>query len=172
MKQKEITFSFIEDMVRTKTFGIINTVNQDGSPHTTGVLYAVSPPESKFALYVVTSKKYKKAKNIKRNPAVSFIITFPHHFFRFVPSNTITFNGKVEILPFENEELLAIFTEKRILRMITKDLDPEEKKDYVFLKIIPEPKVQVYGVGYNIFALRGGHTEGGYAVRIPAERLD
>jgi len=171
MIKKNFLFSFIEKMVRTKTFGIINTVNQDGSPHSTGVLYGVSPPETKFALYIATSKKYKKAVNIKRNPAVSFIITFPHHYFRFAPSSTITFSGKVEILPFENKELLAIFYEKRILRMITEHLDSDEKKDYIFLKIIPKPKVHVYGVGYNILTLRKGHTEGGYSVIIPKERL-
>ncbi|MCG3222227.1 MAG: pyridoxamine 5'-phosphate oxidase family protein, partial [Candidatus Heimdallarchaeota archaeon] len=112
MNKKNFSFSFIEKMVRTKTFGIINTVNQDGSPHSTGVLYGVSSPEKKFALYIATSKKYKKAVNIKRNPTVSFIITFPHHYLRFAPSSTITFSGKAEILPFENKELLAIFYEK------------------------------------------------------------
>ncbi|NPD87423.1 MAG: hypothetical protein HGN29_01785 [Asgard group archaeon] len=171
MKKKKIDFSFIENMIRSKTFGIINTINQDGTPHSTGVLYAVSPTESKFALYVVTSTKYKKAKNIKRNPQVSFIITYPHHHIRFAPSSTITINGKVEILPFQNEELLAIFSEKRVLRMITKHLDSEEAENYIFLKIIPTPKVHVYGVGYNIFALRKGHTEGGYSVNIPEKRL-
>ena len=55
--------------------------------------------------------------------------------------------------------------------MVTKNLDPEETEDYVFLKIVPESKVHVFGVGYNIWVLRRGHTEGGYSINIPEERL-
>jgi len=154
------------------TFGILSTLNKDGSPHSTGVLYAVSSPDSDFALYIVTSRKYKKTKNISNDPKVSFVIPFPHHFLRFVPSSTVTFYGEVEILPFEkHEELLLIFTEKRILRMITMHLTDEEKKDYVFLKIKPSPKIHCYGLGYSLFKLRGSHSEGGYSVIIPEDRL-
>ena len=171
MNSSKFTFNFIEEQIRSKTFGIISTINRDGSPHTTGVLYGVSPPKAKFALYIITSNKYRKVRNIKRNPLISFIIPFPHHILRFAPSSSITLNGVIEILPFENKELIAIFKEKRILRLITKHLDPEERKDYVFLKIKPKAVIQVFGVGFNIWKLRGSHTEGGYAVRIPEERL-
>jgi nitroimidazol reductase NimA-like FMN-containing flavoprotein (pyridoxamine 5'-phosphate oxidase superfamily) len=171
MNSDKLTFDFIEEKIRTKTFGIITTIDTDGSPHTTGVLYGVSSPNTKFALYILTSKKYRKTRNIKRNPTVSFIIPFPHHILRFVPSSTITLTGNVEILPFENEKIFSIFSDKRILRMIIKDLNPEDKMDYIFLKIVPESKIRVYGIGYNIWSLRKSHTEGGYVVRIPEERL-
>jgi nitroimidazol reductase NimA-like FMN-containing flavoprotein (pyridoxamine 5'-phosphate oxidase superfamily) len=171
MNSDKFSFGFIEEKIRTKTFGIITTIETDGSPHTTGVLYGVSPPKTKFALYILTSKKYRKTRNIKRNPTVSFMIPFPHHILRFVPSSTITLAGNAEILPFENEEIFSVFSYKRILRMITKNLHPEDKMDYIFLKIVPESKILVYGVGYNIWSLRKNHTEGGYLVRIPEERL-
>ena len=171
MNKKKFTFNFIEEEVRKKTFGILNTINNDGSPHTTGVLYGVSPHTAKFALYIATSKDYRKTKNIRKNSQISFTITFPHHIFRFVPASTVTFNGIAEVLDFENQEILGIFTKKRILSMITKHLDPEEKKDYVFIKIMPDPKVLCYGIGYNLFKLRSRHTEGGYSVTIPKERL-
>jgi len=171
MNGEKFTFSLVEEEVRKKTFGILNTINKDGSPHTTGVLYGVSSPTSGFSMYIVTSKEYRKTKNIINNPHVSFTITFPHHIFRFVPASTVTFNGVAEIVDFENEEILGIFSQKRILRMITKNLDPEEKKDYVFIRIKPKPKVLCYGLGYNIFKLRSKHTEGGYSVTIPKKRL-
>jgi hypothetical protein len=158
-------------MIRSKTFSIITTLNPDNTPHTTGILYGVSPPFSKFSLYVLTSKNYKKVGNIQRNPMVSFIIPYPHHHLRFVPSGTITINGEAEILPFKTEKIKDIFSEKRILRMITKDLNPEETENYVFLKIKPNPRILVYAVGQNIWKLRSSHTEGGYSVKIPEERL-
>ncbi len=88
----------------------------------------------------------------------------------FVPSGTVTINGTAKILPIENEEILDIFSKKRILRLITSHLTPEEKKEVVFLKIKPDPKILCYGVGISIMKLRGGHTEGGYSVIIPEER--
>ena len=172
LKNEQFTFSFVESEIRNKTFGILTTLNKDGSPHSTGVLYGVSSPDSDFVLYIITSLKYKKTKNIINNPQVSFVIPFPHHILRFVPSSTVTFYGEVKILPFvDHEDLLAIFSEKRILRLITEHLTDEEKEDYVFLKLKPSPKVYCYGLGFNLFKLRGSHTEGGYTVFIPEERL-
>ena len=171
MKKQSFSFDLIEREVMKKTFGVLNTINDDGSPHTTGVLYGVSPQSSKFALYIVTSKKYKKIKNIQNNPQVSFTIIFPHHWLRFVPANTVTFNGIAEVIDFYSEGVLDIFLQKRILRMITKNLSPKEKEEYVFIKIKPLPKVLCYGLGYNIFKLRSSHAEGGYSVTIPQERL-
>ncbi|MBY9000010.1 MAG: pyridoxamine 5'-phosphate oxidase family protein [Candidatus Heimdallarchaeota archaeon] len=170
MPQQKLDFSFIEKKIREKTFGILNTLNSDGTPHTTGILYGVSNPKEEFALYMLTSKKYRKTKNIQSNNLVSFIIPFPHHYLRFVPSGTITINGKAEVLPVNNKELLGIFEDKRILQLIIKDIDYENDKDYIFIKIIPNPKILCYAVGFNILKLRGSHTAGGYSVSIPDKR--
>jgi nitroimidazol reductase NimA-like FMN-containing flavoprotein (pyridoxamine 5'-phosphate oxidase superfamily) len=171
MNKHHFTFSFIEKEIRSKTFGIINTVNFDGSPHTTGVLYGVSKPSNKFGIYIVTSKYYKKIKNIKKNPKVSFIIPFPHHNLRFVPSNTITITGIAEILSIDEDDTVSVFMEKRILRIITDYLSEEEKKELAVIKIKPDPIIQCYGVGISMWKLRKGHVDGGYSVVIPEERL-
>ncbi len=164
-------FSLIDKEIRGKTFGILNTIDQEGFPHSTGVLYGVSKPSSKFTIYIITSIKYRKTKNIKKNSNVSFIIPFPHHYLRFVPSNTITLTGKAEIKPFDNGEVLEIFMEKRILRLITEHLSEESKKELVIIEIKPDPRILCYGVGISMWKLRKGHTEGGYSVRIPKEKL-
>ena len=171
MKVQKFDFNFIENEVSKKTFGVLNTLNKDGTPHTTGVLYGVSPSSSKFALYVLTLEKYKKTKNIINNPRISFTITFPHYWLRFAPACTVTFYGKAEIIDFYSEGVLDIFSQKRILRHITKNLESDEIKDYVFIKIKPYAKVLCFGLGHNIFKLRGSHTEGGYTVTIPKNRL-
>jgi len=54
MIDKKHTFSFVEQEIRKKTFGILTTLNQDGTPHTSGILFGVSPTESKFELYLKT----------------------------------------------------------------------------------------------------------------------
>lgn len=57
MNKHQFTLFFVEKQIRKKTFGILMTVNEDGTPHTAGILYGASPPSSKFALYCLTSKK-------------------------------------------------------------------------------------------------------------------
>ena len=166
----KFNFSFIEKEVRKKTFGILNTLNLDGTPHTTGILYGVSKPDAEFALYLLTSRKYRKVRNIQRNPKVSFIIPFPHHHLRFVPSGTITLNGVAKLVPVNSENIIEVFSEKRVLKMIIADIDFDKNEEYVFIKIEPDPKILCYGVGFSIWKLRGSHTEGGYFVTIPSEK--
>ncbi|OLS29503.1 MAG: hypothetical protein HeimAB125_22450, partial [Candidatus Heimdallarchaeota archaeon AB_125] len=79
MSKLKLDFKFIEREIRNKSFGILNTINPDGNPHTTGILYGVSKPEVEFALYLLTSMYYRKVKNIQRYENVSFVLPFPHH---------------------------------------------------------------------------------------------
>ena len=87
-----------------------------------------------------------------------------------MPANTVTFNGIAEIIEFEIKDVLDVFMQKRILKLITKNLESEEREKYVFIKIKPYPRVLCYGLGHNIFKLRGDHVEGGYSVTIPKNR--
>lgn len=171
MNEYDITFSFVEKQIRTKTFGVLTTLNKDGTPHTTGILYGVSPPASKFAIYCLTSKEYKKVHNISQNPDVSFLIPFPHFYIRFAPSSTVTFQGKADFIPVNVTKIQNIFTKKRILRLIIDEIQQEEQESMTFIRIKPKSKVLCYGLGYNVFKLRKGHAEGGYSVTIPQDRL-
>ncbi|MFX0015859.1 MAG: pyridoxamine 5'-phosphate oxidase family protein [Promethearchaeota archaeon] len=171
MNNLNFSFSFIEKKIRTKTFGILTTLNKDGTPHSTGVLYGVSPPSSAFSLIFYTSKKYKKVRNIKRNPNVSFVIPFSHPFLHFTPSKTVTFNGKAELVSLNDNETRLIFSKKRILKLIMKQSQIEEQESLTFIRIKPNPRVLCYGVGISVLKLRKGHKYGGYSVIIPQERL-
>jgi len=166
-----LNFVFIEKKIRKKTFGILTTLNHDGTPHTTGILYAVSAPSSQFALYFITSEKYKKVRNIKKNPHVSFIIPFPHYYLRFAPSGTVTFNGKIELVSIDTPEIFELFQRKRILRLITKEIKKDFTDPYLFMKMVAESKVLCFGVGINVMKLRKHHPQGSYSVIIPEERL-
>jgi nitroimidazol reductase NimA-like FMN-containing flavoprotein (pyridoxamine 5'-phosphate oxidase superfamily) len=168
---KQFSFSFVEKQIRKKTFGVLTTINKDGTPHTTGVLYGVSPPSSKFALYFLTSIKYKKARNIQQNPNISFLIPFPHYYIRFAPSATVTIQGRANFLSLEYEAVQDIFSKKRILRLIIKQIGEGEQESITFISIKPKAKILCYGLGHNIFKLRRSHTQGGYSVMIPKNRL-
>ncbi len=170
MTKNKFDFPFIENEIRNKTVGILNTINPNDSPHSSGILYGVSKPEDEFCLYLKTLKKSRKVKNIKRNPNVSFVIPFPHHYFRFIPAGTITINGQAELVPINSPEIIEIFSEKNVLKMIVEDLNLEEDKETTFIRIKPKPKILVYGVGFNILKLRSSHTSVSYSVRIPEER--
>lgn len=109
MKLSTPDFEFVEQEIRKKSFGILSTIDQNGKSHSTGILYSVSPPESKLALYILTENNYKKVKNIKNNSSISFVIPFPHHLLRFVPSSCVQFQGSGEIIPFTDTEAQHAF---------------------------------------------------------------
>ena len=171
MNKEQFSFLFVEKQIRKKTFGVLTTINKDGTPHTTGILYGVSPPSSKFVLYFLTSIKYKKARNIKRNPNVSFLIPFPHYYIRFAPSSTVTIQGNADFITLEDEVIQDIFSMKRVLRLIIKHIQQGERESMTFIRIKPKQKILCYGLGFNVFKLRKGHTWGGYSVMIPQDRL-
>ncbi|MFX0086541.1 MAG: pyridoxamine 5'-phosphate oxidase family protein [Candidatus Hodarchaeota archaeon] len=171
MNKYPFNFSFVEKQIRKKTFGVLTTLNKDGTPHTTGILYGVSAPSAKFALYSLTSKSYKKVRNIKQNPKVSFLILFPHYYIRFAPSSTVTFQGEADFISVDDKGIQEIFSKKRILRFVIREIQHGEHENLTFIKIKPNPKVLCHGLGYNVFKLRKAHRQGGYSVRIPLGRL-
>ncbi|MFX1537865.1 MAG: hypothetical protein ACFFDI_27045, partial [Promethearchaeota archaeon] len=90
---------------------------------------------------------------------------------RFVPSATVTFHGKADLIMLEEEVIQEIFSKKRILRLIIKRMKEEEQESITFIRIKPKPKVLCHSLGINVFKLRRGHAQGGYSVMIPQDRL-
>jgi len=173
MSKKTLNFEFIEKEIRKKTYGILSTIDQNGNSHSTSVLYAVSPPESKFALYILTEKNYRKVKNVENNNSISFVIPFPHHFLRFVPANCVQFQGYGKIMPYNNfEAQQAFLAGPKILKMNIEQVGKmnSEYEDPVFIKILPKKNLYCYGVGINLMELRKNIESGSYTVSIPPDR--
>jgi len=173
MTKKVKNFEFIEKYIRKMTFGILTTVDKNGIPHSTGMLYGVSPPGAKFCLYCITEDNYKKVRNIKENPHVAFAIPYPHHLLRFVPSSCIQFSGTAELKPSDDSEGRNAFSANTILKSNLKEVDKGEIPidKVVFIKIKPEKKIFCYGVGISLMKLARDHGSGMYSVEIPPERL-
>jgi len=158
-----LSFPAIEKQIRAKSFGVLSTISPRGYSQSTGVLFGVSASDP-FVLYIYSNRTYTKVQNILHNPYVSFVIPFPHHFFRFVPANTIALQAQAEVLTAADAAARASFQSHRILRMV---LEGETRKDDVFLRLVPLGRLHVYGLGYSLFKLRNNHQEGSYFVNIP-----
>lgn len=171
MKSQRFEFDFVEREVRRRTFGVLTTIDSKGRPHSTGILYGVAPPQSPFALYMLSVEGSAKVRNIRRNPSTSLVVTFPHHYLRFVPANYAMFRGASEIVPFDVEEGQRAFRQHRILRFNITSAKEETLRKAVFIKLVPEPTVFCYGLGIGIMEIRKSHETGSYKVGIPEARL-
>jgi len=164
------SFEFVEKQVRKKTFGVITTIDSKGRPHSTGIIYAVGPPEKRFALFSIAGENYVKIRNIRRNPNVSLVVTFPHYWVRFAPASYVMFRGTAEILPDDDVDGRWAMSQTRIGRMNLQTDADELGVEFVYIKITPEPTIFCYGLGYGLMEQRGNHTNVGYKVTIPGDR--
>jgi nitroimidazol reductase NimA-like FMN-containing flavoprotein (pyridoxamine 5'-phosphate oxidase superfamily) len=172
MTKTKYSFEFVEQKIRQKSFAVFSTVDEKGIPHSTGILYAVSPPQAEFLLYILTEKKYKKVHNLEKSPFVSMVIPFPHHLLHFIPSSCIQFQGVAEILPYTDTEALNAFKHgKRILRMNLEQPDRLEiaSQNLVFIKVNPRKKIFCYGVGVGLLTLMKDIEKGVYSVNVPGK---
>ena len=167
---REHSFVFVEKEVRKKSFGVLTTIDSKGRPHSTGIIYAVGPPEKPFALYSISDSQYAKVRNIKRNPNVSLVVTFPHYWIRFAPASYTMFRGTAEILPDSSVDGRWAMSQSRIGRMNLQTDADDLGVEFVYIKLIPEPTVFCYGLGYGLMELRGNHVEASYKVTIPDDR--
>ena len=172
MAKKVRNFEFIDKEMRKMSFGILSSIDQNGMSHSTGIIYGVAPKTSKFCLYLLTDKNYKKVKNIKVNTSVSFVIPFPHHVLRFVPANCIQFQATAELIPYIDEEAQNVFKNgSKILKMNIDQINKlKGQEDAIFIKIIPHNKLFCYGVGFSMMEIRKNIETGSYSVTIPPEK--
>jgi hypothetical protein len=131
---------------------------------------AVGTPEKPFALYSIVGANYAKVRNIKRNPNVSLVVTFPHYWVRFAPASYVMFRGTAEILPDNDSDGRWAMSQTRIGRM---NLQTEAEligTELVYIKMTPEPTVFCYGVGIGLMELRRDLETAMYKVTIPEDR--
>lgn len=164
------SFDRVEREVRKKTFAVLSTIDSKNRPHSTGIIYAVSRPGEKLSFYVVTQSKSAKVRNIKRNPNVSLVVTFPHHYLRFIPDNTVMFRGTADLIDLDDPGAQAAFAQKKMTRM-NLDVDSDVLKDSVVIRVRPSKTVYCYGVGIGLNQMRIDPTSARYKVTIPPKRL-
>jgi general stress protein 26 len=170
MASEQKRFDFIERAIRKKRFGVLSTISPKGWAQSSGVQYGVTPRDSSLALHILTDKRYKKVRNIQKNPRISFTIPYPHYYLRFIPPATITFQGTAEILPFEDSEARKSFTKKSLRRMIRFTEESVYRETAVFLKLNPLRRISCFGVGISLVKMMKDPEAGYYSIIVPSRR--
>lgn len=168
------TFDYVEKQLRKKNFGILTTVTSEGRPHSVGVVYAIPPPSQQqfFCLYLITRPVLKKARNIRGNPNVSFVVPFPHYLFTSIPPRCIQFQGKAELLPINDDPVIVKAFQRSIVlkRSMEHSLRLGES---IFIRIVPDKKIFCFGIGANLlkFLIPSQNKNlGNFYVTVPENR--
>jgi hypothetical protein len=92
--EQRVTVELVLRELRRHNFAVLSTVGEGGRPDSVGVNYGVSAPGRDLALYVMTRRHLKKARNIARDPRVALVVPPPRRLLRFVPPATIQLRGR------------------------------------------------------------------------------
>lgn len=147
-----ISFDRIEEALRQRTFGTLSTLTERGTPHATGVVYAVSAPGEPLALYVTTRTTTRKIRNLRAHPDVAFVVPVPHRFIPAFPPRAIQFLGTATVLAADDEGANRAFESSWFLRRIlaTERRIVTEGGDLCFIQIRPQDKLFTYGMGMSL----------------------
>ena len=160
-------YRYVEKQIRKKKFGILSTISPKGWIQSSTVQYGVSPKDSGLCLYVLTDSSYKKVKNIQETQKISFAITFPHYYLRFIPPWTVSFQGTAKILPFEDLQAREACTNRSLKRMIEFTENSKYKDTAVFLKLQPNRRLSWFGLGMKLRKMMKDPNMAHYSVDIP-----
>lgn len=171
-KPQRVTFELVLRQLRKRDFAVLSTVDEARKPHSAGVNYGVSRPGDPFALYVMTRRHLKKARNIATNPSVSLVVPVTRRLLWFLPPPTIQLRGHAEILDWTDAEGIEIFRRFWMGRRILKAYNESHRRGETricFLKITPDADIVTYMVGYSVWEARKHMETASARVAIPLE---
>jgi general stress protein 26 len=168
-QRSKLTPELVLRKLRQHDFAVLSTAGSDGNPHAAGVTYGVSRPGEPLAIYVMTRKHLRKARNIAENPNVSLVVPLSRRLLWFLPPATIQLHGTAEILDWTYGPGVEVFRHswlgRRILAMYRVSHRRGESR-ICFLKITPQPVVHTYMVGTGIWRLSRRMESGAGTVRL------
>jgi general stress protein 26 len=171
-KPQRVTLELVLRQLRKRDFAVLSTVDEAGKPHSAGVNYGVSRPGYPFALYVMTRRHLKKARNIATNPSVSLVVPVTRRLLWFLPPPTIQLHGHAEILDGTDTEGTEVFGRfwmgRRILKAYNESFRRGETR-ICFLKITPDADIATYMVGYSVWEARKHMESAAARVAVPLE---
>lgn len=165
-----VTPTLVIGKIRREHFALLSTVGRDGAPHSAGVSYGSTQPGDAFAIYVMTRRHLLKARNIQSDSRVSMVIPIPRPVLSFLPPATIQLHGRAELLNWDDAAGTAVFEKfwmgRRILQGYQRAREHGESR-VCFVRIIPDPRVRTYMIGYRIWELRRNMEAGSAKVTLP-----
>ena len=165
VKDHPVTFELVLGHLRKRTFAVLSTTDEEGKPCSAGVNYRVSELGGAISIFVMTRRHLKKARNVVRHPRVSLVVPLPRRLLWFLPPATLQLSGHAKILDWTDDEGRDAFRQFWIGRRILKAYEESYRRGETricFLKITPDPVINTYMVGSNIWQLRN-HMESGAA---------
>ena len=96
--EPRVTVPVVLRELRSHNFAVLSTVDSEGRPDSAAVNYGVSAPGDELALYVMTRRHLRKARNIEGNPRIALVVPLPRRLLWFVPPPTIQLHGWAETL--------------------------------------------------------------------------
>jgi hypothetical protein len=166
-----VTGALVVRLLRTRDFAVLSTIGDDGQSYSAGVNYGISRPGQAVAVYVMTRRHLRKARNIARNPQVSMVVPLTRRLLWFVPPPTIQLHGRAEIVDWTDAEGTDVFRHFWMGRRILKAYEQSRRRGETrmcFLRIRPDPVVSTYMVGCSIWQIRRRMESGAGSVVIPA----
>lgn len=170
MRDHPVTFELILGHLRKQTFAVLSTTDEEGKPYSAGVNYRVSERGSEIAIFVMTRRHLKKARNVALNSRVSLVVPLPRRLLWFLPPATLQLSGEAKILDWTDDEGRDAFRKFWIGRRIFKAYEESHRRGETricFLKITPDPVINTYMVGSNIWQLRKDMESGAAKVVDP-----
>ena len=145
-------FDAIERALRRRTFGTLSTLTEQGRPHATAVVYAVSPAGEPLHLYVTTRTTTRKVRNIRTHPDVAFVIPVPRRFAPGFPPRSIQFQGTASVVSGSDEGAIRAFASSWFLRriLITERRIVAQGGELCFVRVHPDPTLFTYGIGVSL----------------------
>jgi uncharacterized protein YhbP (UPF0306 family) len=147
-----VGFGDVERALRRQTFGTLSTLTGRGTPHATGVVYAVSAPDEPLALYVTTRTTTRKVRNLRVRPEVAFVVPVPRRFVPAFPPRAIQFLGTADVVPADDGGANRAFQSSWFLRRIlaAERRIVTEGGDLCFIRIRPRDTLFTYGMGMSL----------------------
>jgi hypothetical protein len=168
MNNRNLTFDTVMRHLRSRSFAVLATADNDGRPHAIGVEYAVSL--SGAHVYVMTRRHLKKSRNISVNPNVSFAVPLARRLLWFLPPPCIQFDGTAEVLNRNDKEGIESFestlTGRSILRMYER-FERRGETRVCFLRITPGQVISTYAVEHSVWSLITRMEAGIETVKVP-----
>lgn len=163
MNARPLTFELVLEHLRRQTFAVLSTTDEEGKPHSAGVTYRVSERGDAISIFVMTRRHLKKARNIASNSQVSLVVPLPRRLLWFLPPATLQLSGQAKILDWTDDEGRDAFRQFWIGRQILKAYEESYRSGETricFLKITPDPVINTYMVGSNVWQLRNNMESG------------
>ena len=155
-KAQRVARELVVRELRTHDFGILSTVSAEGKPFSAGLNYGVGHADDGLAIYVMTRRHLRKARNVAANPHISLVVPLPRRALLFLPPATIQLTGGAEILDWADRAGTEVFGRfwmgRRILAAYEKSRRVGETR-VCFLRITPDPVVHTYMVGSSVWDL-------------------